>query len=201
MLKRIEKLLPANENKFAELVEKLESKVVLHKDLQEKLDDIGETPLEESELNDAINAGKKETVKHLLTDKEIGLYSAMEVGDFLYQVEQKITSLQREDGTFKSTPNTENCDMPNFLEAEEMMSLAGKETELRNQLKKASGKDAEKILKKFKKVSDELKAKAFEISGLDEEKLSEWEKILVITQIYVTSTNAALSSMGKHSLI
>ncbi len=190
-----------HEQRFVELADSLESKVVLHKDLQEKLDALGNTPIAEPDLYKATREDKITLAKELLTVKQISSFKASEVGDFIYAVEQKITSLKIEDGTFKSTPNTEDCSLPNFLEADELVRTGIKEQKIRTEL---TGASLVKDNKRVKKLTDELEknlkrteARAFEIAGLDPEVLTEWEKLLVTSQIFASAINASLSSVGK----
>jgi len=202
-IKRVETLIASgHESSFIELADKLESKVVLHAELQEKLDALGNTPIAEPELYKAGQVDKITLAKELLTTKEISeKYTASEVGDFIHAVGQHISALKLEDGTFKSTPNTEECDLPNFFEADELVKIGAKEQSLRVDLKQAT---LDNSPKKIKKISDEIvktikktEERAFEISGLDVEKLTDWEKILVIAQVYASAINASLSSVGK----
>ena len=58
-------------------------------------------------------------------------------------------------------------------------------------------KDKEKVLKQIDKESKKSEERIFEISGLDIEKLTDWEKSLVVKQMYETALNGAMSAMGK----
>jgi len=203
IITRVEALIASgHETSFAELADRLESKVVLHVELQEKLDALGNTPVAEPELYEAGQVDKITLAKELLTTKEISeKYSAKEVGDFIHAAGQHITTLKLEDGTFKSTPNTEECDLPNFFEADELIKIGAKEQSLREDLKQAT---LAKNTKKIKKISEEIveivektEERAFDISGLDKEKLTDWEKVLVVAQVYASAINASLSSVGK----
>lgn len=198
-IEKIESMLPVHESKFLEVVEKIEKKVVLHKDLQTKLDEIGDTPIDAPEVNEAINKGRTEVATHLLTREEIKEdYTAIEVANFIYAVSQKVTSIRDEEGNFKSTPNTEECDLPNFLEVDELMNLAASEDKIRQDFISSEGKkDSKELLKKLEKAQDKSKNKALEVSGLDIEKLTDWEKLLVVTQVYEASVDATRSSVGK----
>lgn len=187
-----------HEEKFVELVEKIESKVVLNKDLEEKLSDLGNTPVDEPELAKALESGKITFLKEILTNEEIEKYSAQEVGDFLYAAEQQIISIKTEDGTYKTTKNTEDCRLPNFLEADEILKLGEKERKAQENLRSAKGdKSVKKAIESATKASEKFTDKAFEISGLDVENLTDWEKLLVKTQVYMSAINATLSATGK----
>ena len=184
-----------HEAKFLELVEKIESKVVLNPELQKMLDEKGNTPIAEPELVKAMNQDRITFLKKLLTNEEINKYSAQEVGDFIYAAEQQITQMTLEDGSYKSTPNTENCQLPNFLEADELMKLGENEREARMEL--GNNPSDKKILTKVNAASKKMETRTFAISGLDIKKLTDWEKNLVKTQVYMSAINASLSAVGR----
>jgi len=199
-LEKVESLLGTHESEFVKLIDKIESRKNLHEDLQTKLEGLGDTPIAEPDVNKAINTDRITLAKELLSNDEIKSFKAEEVGDFLYAVEQRVTSLQDEDGIFKSTPNTEECDLPNFLQVDELMKLGDKERTLKQNLATAkTEKQKKKAVNEIEKLNKEFKDKAMEISGLDVETMTEWEKLLVFTQVYTVAINASLSSVGKRS--
>ncbi|MDQ1341345.1 MAG: hypothetical protein QG567_2503 [Campylobacterota bacterium] len=175
----------------------IESK--LSKVLQEKLDKIGDTPVSEPTIYEALQKDKMELALTLFDkDELVTKYTAREIGDFLYAVEQKITSIKNNEGVFKSTPNTENCQLPNFIEVDELMKLGRKDAELRAKLKDAkTDKEKTKIIDDIAKTSKATEEKAYEISGLDVATLTDWEKILVVSTVYTSAIDANLSAMGR----
>lgn len=187
------------ESKISNLLDKLESEVKLNPALLEKLNKLGDTPIAEPTLYEAMQKDRMALALEVLTREDIvSRYSAKEVGDFLHAVTQRITSIKNEDDTFKSTPNTENCELPNFIEVDELIKLGLKDTELRTKLKSAkTEKEKTKIIDEIGKLAKTTEDKAFEISGLDMSTLTEWEKSLVVTMVYTSAINANLSSVGK----
>lgn len=201
VLLRVKKLVAAgHQQRFELLADELEAKVVLPAELQAQLNKLGTTPLDEPELADKIDAssteGTTDLALYLLTLEEINTYSATEVGDFIHLVSQRVTDLKKEDGTFKSTSATENCELPNFIEAAELVKLGDRQRLAKDKLQESGWTEADAI-KEFGEVSKQLQEKAFEISKLSIEGLTEWEKLLVATQIYATSVDASLGAVGK----
>jgi len=201
---RIQNLIELGyEDDFINLADRLEAKTELPPGLQKVLDNLKDTPIDEPEVFEAIekseDEGKGVIARKLLSIEEITQYKASEIGDFIYAVEQKITSLKNDDGTYKSTPNTENCELPNFIEAEELYKLGDRESSARMRLSDPglSKKEKEEVYREFKEAITALQNRSFEISKLDVAALSEWEKLLVASMVYSTAINASLSSMGK----
>jgi len=199
LLEKIEGLIASGyKERFERLITDIESQPKLHKDLQKKLDEIGNTPIAEPELFKAIQEDEIVVIAgKVLEAEDIKKYKAKEVGDFLHAVKNKVTEKRSEDGTFKSTPNTENCILPNFLEAEELKKLGNEDLKLRNEHLRASNKEQVVIEEKINNIGKNLQKRTFEISGLDIEKLTEWEKDLITEQIYICSVDASLSALGK----
>ena len=189
MQQRIQKLIDGGfESQINEFITKLENKPKLNTELKEKLDALGNTPVLEPKLYEAINSKKRANVaKHLLTNEEILKYSAGEVADLIYATEQKVTSLTNEDGTYKSTENTRECDLPNFIECDELLELSVELHNLRDT------QNFESMIE----LSNKIDAKVFAIAKIDKEKLTDWEKQLVTNNVMTSATNAMLSSMGK----
>ncbi len=185
--------------RFERLITEIESQPILHKDLQAKLDKIGNTPIAEPEIFKTLLEDSTVLALMVLTEDEIvNTYSAKEVGDFLNAVKDRVSEDRLEDGTFKATPNTENCILPNFLEARELTKLGNEDVELRYKLiSETSNKEKKIISDRIEEIGKTLQDRAFEISGLDIEKLTEWEKDLIVKQLYFCSMDASLSSLGK----
>jgi len=198
-LEKIAEQFPRHEGKFNKLVESIETQETLADSLKAKLDKIGDTPIDEPKIYEVVS-DQVALARLLLTEDEIvKQYSAAEVANFLYSVHQKVTEVRGDDGIFKSTPNTENCVLPNFIEVDELMKQGRERHALESALKKAkTQKSKAELAEKFKQLEEESSRRTFEISGLREEDLTEWEKVLVITQIHTVSIDATLSSVGKH---
>jgi len=62
-LTKLKSLIDAgHENKIAQFVDQLDSEVVLAEELQVKLNGLGETPISEPKIYEAINTGDKITI-------------------------------------------------------------------------------------------------------------------------------------------
>ncbi len=187
------------QSKISHFLDALAVESKLSKELQEKLDKLGDTPIAEPDIFDALKKDKMELALALFNkDELISKYTAKEVGDFLYAVEQRITSIKKGDGSYKSTPNTENCQLPNFIEVDELMKLGKKDAELREKLKTAkTDKEKTKTVEEIGKTTKSTENKAFEIAGIDATILTDWERVLVISMVYASAIDANLSSLGR----
>lgn len=168
---------------------KTQEEVILEKSLQEVLDTVGNSPIAEPEMFELLSATpmkKTKIVKLALEKSDLNQkdFKAIEVAKFFHQLSEKIISLKNKDGSFKSTSLTENCDLPDFEQAEEVQELWVKMFEAKDE-------------KKREKVGDKLDALAWEISGLDKSKMSEWEEKLVVEQILQSGYDVTLTSLGK----
>lgn len=187
------------ESALTPVVERLEAKAGVPESLQEKFEALGNTPISEPVIYEAINSGELDTLAlHLLSETEINTFSASEIGDFLFAVEKKVSDYKNEDGSFKSTPNTEDCRLPNFLESAQIRKLFIKQNDL--VAKFAEAKDKDKLTKQVQAVSKEMDTLFSKISGVDYAVLTDWEKALVITILAGTANNAFLSAQGKRFL-
>lgn len=192
------------EAKLTQVVEQLEKEVVLPEELQAKLDSLGDTPMAEPELFEAINNaeqdGKVAIALLALSEEEIVKFKASDVGNFIHAVEQKIVSQKDSSGVFKSTPATEACRLPNFIECELIRKLlVTRDACVKKWVATKTDKGKATAMKEFEKFVKDLSEKALEISGLDQEGLTDWEKALVIAQVMATSTDAFLCATGKPS--
>lgn len=187
------------EAKITTFIEALERTSILPQQLQDKLNALGQTPIDEHELYSAIvrsdEEGQAVIALALLSTEEIEAFSAMDIGNFIHAAKRRITDLQLPDGTFKTTINTCDCKLPNFLEGDELLGLAKKQTVFLSKLN--DEKVSPKIVKEFDALVKSFNDRALKISGLDVETLSEWEKSLVISQVSGTITNAFLCATGK----
>lgn len=190
------------ESTLLPIIEHLELKAQLPEALQIKFDAMGNTPVSEPSVYEAINSGELETLAlAVLSEDEIKSFTAEEIGNFLFLVEKRITEYRNEDGTFKSTPNTEDCRLPNFLESAQIRKMFLKQNDLINKFAEtAESKARDKVTKEIQSCTKDMDSLFMKISGLDEDSLTDWEKALVITMIAGTANNAFLSAQGKRSL-
>jgi len=200
MSKTIEKVQLAIQKGFEgeilSFTDKLLAKKKLHPELQKKLESYGNNPVAEPEKYALIQKNKLELAKLLLTTEELtSKFTSMEVGDFIHEVVKKVSYFQEEDGTFKYTPKTEMCRLPNFIEVEDLVKKSEKVTKLNTEY--TQNPTNKKTKKELEDAAKELGDKKIEISGLNFEDLSDWEKELVKMQIYYSALDATLSAVGK----
>lgn len=210
---------------------KLEVVSKLPQELKDKLEKIGNTPIEEPKIyelakNNAdltevlIEIYKKDNDKQendlkteiALDSKKYGLEILVQ---FARKAVSKCTDLERDDGSVKSTPNTENCDFPDIFQVKEYQEKQMELSELFNEYY-TSKKDtrqldemSEEELKEFDEKMEEMNNKTsvlakeleemcLSFSGLKVEELNEWEKQLVQLNIdkYVSKAFSK-TIMGK----
>lgn len=163
----------AYETKNTNVTDRIEAIILpkninLNETLKEKLKEIKNTPIDEPELYKAIQEENTFVFRVELFKKvnlNIDDFDAIEVGEFMVAVVNKITDLVDEDGMFKVTPNTVNMKLPKTTQLYDFFKLA------------ESGVDAKIVV-----------AKAYEIAGLVKENLTVWEQQLV-EETYISFVN------------
>jgi len=146
--------------------------------LTEIVAELGNTPLAEPKLYKMIVAGEPmailEHIKGLEGNANLDFeeMDAMEVSRFIAAIRFRVASFTDEDGNRKSTKNTENIKTLNFKQVQEMKKLF-------------IDFDAEKIEKT-----------GLGFSGLNIEKLSEWEKDLVRSDIQAQVMDVNKTMLG-----
>lgn len=191
-----------NEAKLTPIVEQLEKVVALPEALQTKLDSLGNTPISEPIIYEAITKSGEEGIISValnsLTEDEIEAHSAEVIGTFVNAVTHRVSQLKDDAGIYKTTPNTEGCKLPNFIQCDQIRRLSEAQAEVvKKWVETQSEKAKEKAMKDFEKATQTLSDKAISISGLDIETLSDWEKALVVAQVIETATDAFKSATGK----
>jgi len=207
--KKIEALPPEHQQKVEQYVEKLEKEILLSKELQAKLDKLGNTPIAEPTAYEALKKDKAGNLnitkasKALFTDEELLKYDAVEASHYLYLADKKINDFFNEDRTFKTTPKTENARPPRLTDVEDLMETYQAVDKAKDKFFKAIKSGEEDKIKKAKdkleEASKKMEARAFEVAGLNKEDLTSWEKELIITTVYGTAFDAKRSSLGKPS--
>lgn len=157
------------ENKNKNFTDRIESIVLpnelkLNKTLQEKIDDLKDTPIGEPELFKAI---KEETAlefkltlfKHFRLD--VDDFDLADSTEAVIAAIKKITDKKDSDGSYKSTPMLDTVKLPRTTQVQELMSIANNK-ELTN-----------------KEIDEKAKSKAYEIAGVKKEDLTKWESELV----------------------
>jgi hypothetical protein len=188
-----------HEARISALADRLEVTSTLPEALATKLNALGETPISEPQVYEAIESGDAINIAlNTLSEDEIKQFTAVEIGSFVHAVDLRVKGYRFEDGTFKSTPSTEDCNLPNFIEADKLRKAFVKQRDTMVKWQDAPvGKEKDKLIKDVTKVSTELDTLIMEISGLDKDTLTDWEKGLVITMVAGAANNAFLSAQGK----
>ena len=133
--------------------------------LQEVVDELGDNPMKEKKifnlLEDNDPMGILKHIKSLKGNKglDFDAMDALEVSRFIANVRFRVVSFNDADGNSKYTENTKDSKMPTFSESIELKKLF------------TDGKHSEAT------------EYALKLSGLDVEKLSDWEKSLVESDI------------------
>lgn len=190
-----------------------ENTVVLNEKLKKALDKVQNTPLLEPEIYKVFDkkpVKKSQAINIILdrSDLKSKDFSAMDIANLYAEAVSKITDWKLEDGTFKSTPLTEEFNLPNFDEVEELFDLVTAITENEKErttlMIEASKSKEKKITKKLEKCISEYSEKIEEldkltwsISGLDKDSLSAWEQQLVTQQILSCIKEVQNTTMGK----
>jgi hypothetical protein len=159
--------------------------------LIEVLELVGDTPLKEPELAEALEQKSfdkskiiDEVVSRMENPLDIDQVPAEEVAEFYAALHDHVLGVKNKEGAYKTTPETESYDLPTFRESERIAKL---------------GEDmvVEPDLKKRAKLLTELYAMVWEVTGLDPEKLTPWEQELVASQIFEGVKDIGLTAMGK----
>jgi len=165
-----------------------ENKVVLNEKLQKALNEVGNTPIDEPEIAKALDAKplkKGSVVKTVLKRLDLKMkdFKPLEIAEFFHAITLKVNSVRDEDGSFKKTPATAECDLPDFEEAEEIQNLWMALIESNDEDRDVKGKELDEIV--------------WKVSGLKKEKLTDWESNLVIQQILQSGYDITMTSLGK----
>jgi len=165
-----------------------EEEIVLEPELQKALDKVGNNPMEEPEIFKIIEEvkGIQSSLDILDTFKDIDSekFSAKQISHFIRKVSEKIQFIKDEDGNYKSTKNTENCDLPSFKQATVIYRLAEEKL------------DSKTTKKRKEEIEKEEDALIWKVAGLKKDNLTEWEQTLVSEQIKSCAYGESLSSLG-----
>jgi len=196
-----EHIAKGNEDVIVETLDKLDSKVVLAPELEIKLEAIGNTPILEKDrykkIKDKDENGLIAIIEDLITREEVKEFKAEEIGDFIHAVIEKVTSYKDENGNYKSTENTKDCDLPDAFAVEDLLKKLSKTEKLMMSISKVEAEEKEKAIKKYTKASEELNNMVFDIVGLNQENLTDWEKMLVANMTFSTVRGYRNHAQGK----
>lgn len=179
-----EMIAKGHKQTIVNFLDKLKNEVVLPEAMQAKLDEIGDNPIDEKELNDKLNSfddpmDKIDLVDELLENPD--QYSAKDLAVFMNKVEDKITSYQNEDGTYKTTKNTQDAKMLDRKGYKQIMKIIS--TDGRPTMTAEQQKEAHPV--------------GLKLSGLDKKKLTEWEINLVGFMMVHSALDTWVHSVGK----
>ena len=164
--------------------------------LNDILDKVGNTPIEEPELFKALDEKtlkRSEIIAKVLERSDLTLeviedMPAHDVAEFFWAIARKITEFRDGDGNYKTTPATESFRLPNFFEVERVNALM-------QDLGRLKVDDVDGKLAVFRKLDDLI----WEITQLSKDDLTVWEQELVQEQVMACVTDVELTSMGKPS--
>lgn len=186
--------------------------VVLNEKLQVIVDNLGSNPNDEPEIAKALDAIplKKSVVllaalkgKYTLKD-----FKAIELAECLNAIREKVMSFKDADGNYKATPLTNDFNLPNFEEIEELENLViliennkFRQKTYQDNLK-AGGKikksEMNSIISEFNDIMMKIDELTWRVAGITKEKLSPWEQQLVAEQIFTSYIQVQKTSVGKH---
>ena len=160
--------------------------------LNDTLSKVGTTPIDEPELFQAI---EEKTLKRSeiiakvlersgLTFADVAEMDPKVLSEFYAKIREHVTSVRLPDGSFKTTPNTKSFRLPNFLELEEISEL------MEEAIKQTDGetRDAKML---------EMNDKIIQVTKMDTDKLTPWEQVLIISQVFACMSDVEQTSMGK----
>ena len=171
--------------------------------LQKKLDDVKHTPLEEPKLFEVVEKINKqeasilEVVLTQLTEKEMDKYSMDDIYAFARAVMEKVGSLKDEKGIFKQTENTKSWQPPKPSDAIRFENITLRKQKKAKEFVSAHEDEKENTMAAFDEVAKEYDEFLVSCTGVDAEKLSAWEKKLVIAQTEEAFQGAVNSFLGK----
>lgn len=170
--------------------------------LTEILETVEDSPIKEPELAEMMERpGVKlsELAKFALSRGGVGIkdFKAKEVGEFVRLLMKKVLELKREDGGYKVTPATENCDLPDFEQSERLTEFLQRYLKIEEELKKAEGKDKEALEEERAHLNGEEEALIWEVSGLNKDDLTIWEQRLVREQVRFAGYDAVNTGFGR----
>ena len=185
--------------------------MALNEQLQQALDSVGDTPLKERELYKILIdplVKKSIAIKLVLqrVNMDMSQFSGMELAQFFRELNTKVTDLRYPDKSFKTTPATENCDLPTFEEAEAIGEAGAEYAMAKSKLELASKSDPDAVTAAISEYSEALRKLqdvAWPVSGINrdhldpEEDFRRWEEELVLAQVLSATNDIVNTALGK----
>jgi len=158
----------------------------MHQDLKAILAKTGNTPLKEPKIYDMVSgkdgARPSQVFKAVAPNLDITSYNGKEVAEFVNKIVEKVTSFLDDDGEFKVTDATKDCDQPNYMESEELYYLV---------LDKAKAEE-----KKKEAIEKQIEELIWKVAKLKKESMTEWEQMLVYLQVQRAAIDNTKTALG-----
>jgi hypothetical protein len=186
--------------------------VVSNEKLKVLLSKVGNTPIDEPELAKVFDKKPLKKMKALnIVFKREGFnvkdFTAVEVAEFFHALNKRVMDKRDENGIYKTTPNTVDFKLPDFEEVEKLTELLtqlhmnhSKQESLTSLVVDGEDVDSKKVDALVEELTDILTKMddlVWSITGLDKEKLTDWEQVLMTEQILSTVSEIQKTSMGK----
>lgn len=180
--KTIITLAQAYELKNTTLTDRIESILVpeinLPTQLKEKLETLGNTPLDEPEIYETIIKADEDKLRSILfKDMKEDDFDLFDITDFTIAVTKKVTDSIDEDGMFKTTPALDKMKLPRSSDMKDIRQMLNNNA---SELK--------------------LSNKFYKIAGLDKKDLTDWEQSL-FTRISIDFMNATASAVQMRQAV
>ena len=164
--------------------------------LNDMLNNVGDTPIKEPDLFKALDEKtlkRSEIIATVLQRADVAIeeiadLTAHEVAKFYWAIARHVTEFKDENGDYKTTPATESFRLPNFFEVEQL-------NDLMQEMGRLPAQGIEAKLEVLQRIDDLI----WQITRLNKDSLTVWEQELVQEQILACVTDVELTSMGKSS--
>lgn len=179
-----------------------DKKVDLNDELKKVLDETGSNPIEEKALYELLKTYDNtykgisnimiDVCELALKDKDVNIVEQPieQMAEFTALLRGKITPIKDEDGIYKTTPDTRDLMLPNIYQARDLIKI--REESNANIIKSIGNENSKEVQEEQDKIFKDF---LWEISGLKKENLTEWEQILVLTQVEMCASDATIASM------
>ena len=179
-----------------------DKKVDLNDELKKVLDETGSNPIEEKALYELLKTYDNtykgisnimiDVCELALKDKDVNIIEQPieQMAEFTALLRGKITPIKDEDGIYKTTPDTRDLMLPNIYQARDLIKI--REESNANIIKSIGNENSKEVQEEQDKIFKDF---LWEISGLKKDNLTEWEQILVLTQVEMCASDATIASM------
>jgi len=166
--------------------------------LLEKFSALGDNPIVEATLSDTLTTeGGLFKFARALTDRfdiKSSDFDTIEFSSFINKCRNKIMSYTYDDGTYKTTPNTENAKLPTF---DDLEYISESSVEIRTLANEVANNYSDKVNDEFVKAQGKQIDYIYNLTGLDGNVLTDWEKTLVRENVIMYTANAVNTVTGR----